>query len=407
MGKIQENRIKDIQKSLQSLNSLQSDENKIDGWLFYDFHNRDPLAYRILLLDEQAFHSRRWYYFIPTNGSPQKVVSSVEPNVLNELPGKKNIYLSLQQKKDFFSKILSSNKNILMNYSPMNDVPYVSMVDAGTFEFIQNFGCSIRSAQELIQKFEGLVDNQAFKTHKEAGKIMHEIMQKSFSEISRRLREGISCREIDIKKFIQQQYAENNLISDGSPEVAINKNAADPHYFPTEESPSMKEGDLVLIDSWAKLNKPGSVYYDFTWMAYIGREIPERIQNVWNIVRSARDAAIEFERKKLSSGEPCYGFEVDNVCRKVIDDAGFGKFFLHRTGHSIGQEVHGNAVNIDGLETRDTRQIQPGVLHSVEPGIYLAKEGIGIRSEVDVYVDKDRNVKVTGPIQQEIVKIQP
>ncbi|WP_457557075.1 M24 family metallopeptidase [Candidatus Harpocratesius sp.] len=404
MGQIHNLRIKSIQKSLQT---IKLDGKNIHGWLLYDFHNRDPITYRILKLNENNFHSRRWYYYIPSNGLPQKLVSAVEPGALDDLPGNKSVYRSLSEQKDLLHQILFKGSNILMNYSPMNDVPYVSMLDAGTFELIQSFGCNIHSAQDLIQEFEGLVDEKAFETHQRASKIMHEIMESAFEEIERRISEGLQCREVDIRHFIQESYKKNNLITVGSPEVAINQNAADPHYSPSGEGPNMKEGDLVLIDSWAKFDEPGAVYYDHTWMAYIGEEIPSRIQEIWEIVCKARDTAVEFERDKIENGQPCYGWEIDHACRKVIDEAGYGDFYVHRTGHSIGQEVHGNAVHIDGLETHDTRQVVPLILHSIEPGIYLMDEKIGIRSEIDVYIDSNRRVIVTGPIQNEIVKILP
>ena len=382
-------------------------EEKFDGWLFYDFRNQDPIAYRILGLDFNAHHTRRWYYFIPVSGTPHKIVSAVEPGALDSLPGEKHVYLSLKQKTSILSEILSPHPNITMNYSPMNDVPYVSMVDGGTLEFIRSFGCTIHSAQNLIQTFEGLVLEEAFETHRVVSPLMHSIMDKAFQEIGRRIHEGVTCREIDISQYIQNLYAENGLITIGCPEVAINVNAADPHYSPSTDGPSMKLGDLVLIDSWAKLDQPGSIYYDHTWMAYIGEQIPDRIQAIWTVVKAGRDAAIAFERQKLTQGEPCYGWEVDNVCRDVIEKAGFGEYFVHRTGHSIGQEVHGNAVHIDGLETKDTRRIVPYVLHSIEPGIYMSHEKIGIRSEVDVYVDGSGQVSITGPVQNDIVKIIP
>lgn len=389
------------------LNSIQHalKAEKLDGWLFYDFHHRDPIAYRILGLSEGIHPSRRWYFFIPSEGLPQKIMSAVEAKIIESLPGDTRIYLSLEDQKAHLQAAMGSNRAIAMNYSPMNNVPYVSLVDAGTVELIHSLGYEVYSAQNLIQIFEGLVKEEAFVTHQVASEKMHRIMANAFEEIGRRLRSGTICREIDIQKFIQKQYATEGLISYGSPEVAINENAADPHYSPRSDSRPMQVGDLVLIDSWAKLNQPGSIYYDHTWMAYIGDEIPKQIQEVWEIVKKGRDAAITFEREQLSHSQPCYGWEIDNWCRKVISDAGYGKYFVHRTGHSIGQEVHGNAVHIDGLETKDTRKVGPYILHSIEPGIYMPDQKIGVRSEVDVYIDAQNNVIVTGPIQQEIVKI--
>jgi len=308
---------------------------KVAGWLFYDFQHRDPLAYRILGLGANMHVSRRWYYYIPVSGTPIKIVSAIEPFVLDALPGVKFSFMSWQEMRNLLQEQIGKGVKIAMNYSPENHVPYVSLVDAGTIEMIRGLGIDVCSAAELIQQFEGLVQGDAFETHKIAQPIMHSIMERAFEEIGRRIRAKESCTELDIMNFFTTEYRKHHLISIGPPEVAVNAHAADPHFDPSNENWTISPGDLVLIDAWAKLPDKNAVYYDFTWMAYVGEVIPPRIQEIWEVVKGARDAAIQFEREKIFSGEPCYGWEVDAVCRKYIEDRGFGPYFLHRTGHSI------------------------------------------------------------------------
>jgi Xaa-Pro dipeptidase len=263
------------------------------------------------------------------------------------------------------------------------------------------------SAQDLIQEFEGVVTENMYKSYQKASPIMHQITKDGFDEIGKHLQANETVTEYDIHKFIQKKYREYGLITDVSPIVGVNEHAADPHYIPTKSDSSViQKGDLVLIDSWAKEKGVDSVYVDITRMAFVGEEIPIRIQEIWNIVKSARDIAIKYEREKIESGETCAGWEVDQVARKFIKEKGFGQYFRHRLGHSIGRETHGNAANLDSLETKDTRSLGPLILHSVEPGIYIPEEGIGIRSEVNVYITKERKVVVTGPKQEEIYKIK-
>jgi len=386
-----------IQASLHSQN--------LDGWLFYDFHGRDQLAYRILGLGN-PHSSRRWYYFIPTQGIPHKIVSPIEPHILDSLPGETHVVLKWQELHAILKSIISKHHRIAMHYSPMGDVPYVSVVDGGTLELIRSFGVNVMSAQELIQEFEGLVPFELFESHQNASPIMDEITKTAFDEIGRRIRNKEKVSEFDIHRFIQKKYREHNLITDSGPIVAVNEHAADPHYLPSKVSSSIvNRGDLILIDSWAKFKDPDSIYVDITQMAYVGYEIPHRIQEIWEIVKAARDIAIKFECEKIESHELCHGWEVDQIARKYIEQKGFGKYFNHRLGHSIGRETHGNAVNIDSLETKDTRHLCPLILHSIEPGIYMPEEKFGIRSEVNVYITQDRKVIVTGPKQEEIYKI--
>ncbi|MBN2156433.1 MAG: aminopeptidase P family protein [Candidatus Lokiarchaeota archaeon] len=380
-------------------------DQNIDGWLFYDFHGRDPLSYRILGLGNPVC-TRRWFYFIPAQGTPQKIVSSVEPHVLDTLPGEKYVIIKWQDLHTTLQSILHQHNRVAMHYSPLGDVPYVSIVDGGTIDLIRSIGVEVVSAQDLIQEFEGLVTEKAFETHKKASVIMHRITTNAFEEIGNLLQTKESVTEYDIHRLIQKKYREYGLVTDVSPIVAVNDHATDPHYIPNKNSSIIQEGDLVLIDSWAKFKDQDSVYVDITRMAYVGEVIPPRIQEIWDVVIKARDKAIHFETEKIQSGLSVAGWEIDQVARDYITKRGFGQYFTHRLGHSIGRETHGNAVNLDSLETKDTRRVIPGILHSIEPGIYIPEEKIGIRSEVNVYISENREVIVTGPKQEEIYKIK-
>ncbi|MHA1475451.1 MAG: M24 family metallopeptidase [Promethearchaeota archaeon] len=389
----------DIQKSIRELN--------FDGWLFYDFANRDLISYRILGLDEHKHASRRWFYFIPANGNPQKILSKVEPKKLEILPGDSHYYLNWEELHALLKNNLPNGSKIAMNYSPNNNIPYISMIDLGTGELIRSFGVEIVSSMDLIQKFEGLVKEDAIKTHMEAMPIMHKITIGAFQEIGRRLKLNESFTEYDISLWMKSQMEKNGLdCMESPPQVSVNEHAADPHFDPAITTVNIKKGDIILIDSWAKIKKTGSIFYDFTMMAYAGTEIPPRYQEVWEIVKGARDRVIKFEKETFEEGKECFGWELDKIARDFITEKGFGQYFVHRTGHSIGQEVHGNAVHLDSLETQDERRIVPYILHSVEPGIYLPDEFMGVRSEIDVYVDGNGVVNVTGPLQEEIYKIE-
>jgi Xaa-Pro dipeptidase len=378
----------------------------IDGYLLYDFHGRDILAYRILDLGNPHY-TRRWFYFIPAEGSPHKIVSAVEPHVLDSVPGEKHIVIKWEDLHATLKSVLLGHKKVAMHYSPMGDVPYVSVVDGGTIDLIRSFGVDVISAQNLIQEFEGLVTEKMFESHRKASPIMHEITKDAFDEIGRKIQASKKVSEYDIHRFMQKKYRENGLMTDMSPIVGVNEHAADPHYVPTKNNCSeIKKGDLVLIDSWAKFKEEDSIYVDITRMAFVGDKIPSRIQEIWEIVKSARDIGIQYETEKIESSQMCAGWELDKVARDYVEEKGYGQYFRHRLGHSIGRETHGNAVNLDSLETKDTRTLGPFVLHSVEPGIYIPKERIGIRSEVNVYITGKRKVVVTGPKQEEIYKIK-
>lgn len=389
--------IEEIQKKLR--------EFGLDGWLFYDFHCRDPIAYRVLKLDIKKLSTRRWYYLIPAEGEPKKLVHNIEKERLDSLPGEKFIYLKWQERIELLKKILEGIKKVAMQYSPMNSIPYISTVDAGTVELVRSFGIEVVSSADLIQIFEAVLKDEDFESHKRAGEKIHRIMDASFKEIRERLRRNENFTEFDIQQYILGLFEKEGITSDGmNPIVAVNANAGNPHYEPTKElSANIKKGDLVLLDIWGRENKENSIYFDITWMGYAGTEIPERFIKIFDVVKNARNKAVEFIRKRFSEGKEVFGWEVDDVARGHIKEMGYEKYFIHRTGHSIGREVHGNGVNMDNLETKDERRLLPGILFSVEPGIYF--EDFGIRSEINVFISKIKEVIVTGPMQGEIVKI--
>ncbi len=381
-------------------------KNNIDGWLFYDFHNRDAIAARVLNMDTSRFASRRWYYFIPATGTPQKLVHRIEPWRCDHLPGDKHIYLAWQQQQELLKQLLGNAQAVAMQYSPNNAIPYVSIVDAGTVELIRSFGIEVVSSADLVGRFEAHLSMKDWESHKEAGSVMQEIKDRTFLEIAKRIRNNENPKEYEIQAFMHDLMRQNEMTWEDGPIVAVNEHAADPHFEPTpENSFSMKSGDLVLLDLWAKKNRPGSIYYDITWMGFIGEAIPESLQNIFSVAVEARNAALNLVQERFSANEPVYGWEVDDACRSVIEKAGYGEYFSHRTGHNIGEEVHGNGVHIDNLETRDERLILPGTCFSVEPGIYMPEEKIGFRTEIDVFVTDEGQVEVTGPQQESIISI--
>ncbi len=380
-------------------------QRKLDGWLLCDFHNRDHLAYRVLGLDVTKMTTRRWYYFIPAKGEPRKLVHSVEPRKLDALPGKKEVYLPWTQLHASLKKMLGAPKKIAMQYSPKNNVPAVSLVDAGTIELVKSFGHKIVSSADLVQLFEATIGEEGYRMHKEAGVVVDRIRAEAFDQIRNAVATGSSMTEYDLQQFIMRRFKEEGLITVDPPIVGTNEHPADPHFESTPENARpFKQGDTVLIDLWAKVNKPGAIYYDITWVGYIGDQPPAKYLEIFNVVKSARDAAVAFVKDRFAKGKPCYGWEVDDACRSVVKKAGYGKYFVHRTGHSIGEEVHGNGVNIDNLETKDERQVMPGSCFSVEPGIYLEGQ-MAARTEINMFIRHDGVPEVTGEMQQELVRV--
>ncbi len=390
--------LKAIQAALQAAG--------LDGWLFYDFHNRDAIAARILNMDTHRFASRRWFYFIPATGEPQKLVHRIEPWRCDHLPGAKHIYLPWEGQHQLLRKMLGSAKRVAMQYSPGNAIPYVSIVDGGTLDLLRSFGVEVISSADLVGQFEAHLTMADWESHKEAMEVLHIAKNAAFAEVGRLIRAGKPPREVEIQHFMNDIFKKHDLMALDGPIVGVNEHAADPHFEPTEEnSHTMKEGDLLLLDLWGKKNRPGSIYADITWMGYIGEQVPQALEDTFQVIRRARDAAVGIVRERFAANKALHGWEVDDACRKVIVDAGYGDYFTHRTGHNIGEEVHGNGVHIDNLETKDERLIIPGTCFSVEPGIYMPEKKLGFRTEIDVFVTDEREVTIAGAVQEKIVAI--
>jgi Xaa-Pro aminopeptidase len=378
-------------------------ERDLGGWLFCDFHNRDHLAYRILGLDATRMTTRRWFYYIPARGVPKKLVHSVEKGKLDPLPGSMIVYLPWEQLHAGLKKILGTPKRIAMQYSPKNNIPAVSMVDAGTVELVRSLGHKVVSSADLVQLFEAVIDEYGYRLHREAGILVDRIRAEAFARISDGVRSGNGVSEYDITQFILRRFTEEGLTTADAPIVGSNEHPADPHFeSKPENNRPFKAGDTVLIDLWAKKDVPGGIYYDITWSGFIGDTPPEEYRKIFSVVVNARDAAVAFVKERFAKGKPCAGWEVDDVCRAVVRKAGYGKLFVHRTGHSIGEETHGNGGNIDNLETRDDRQLMPGCCFSIEPGIYM--EGtMAVRTEINMFIRHDGVPEVTGEIQNDLV----
>jgi Xaa-Pro aminopeptidase len=383
-----------IQKALRS--------QKLDGWLFYDILHRDPIAYRVLGLDH-ALAKRRWFYMIPAKGAPRKLVHRVEPGALDSLPGEKILYAAADELARNLKRLVGRAKKVAMQYSPKNLIPYISLVDAGTVELIRAQGCKVVSSADLVQQFEAAWTPEQLESHRAAGKAIDRITRAAFDEAAQRARAGKSFTEYDLQQWMLEQFRAAGVHSDSPPIVAVGRHAGDPHYEPLAVgSAPVRAGDLLLLDVWGKTLAPNSVYYDITWMGYLGAKVPEKFAKIFSLVREARDAAVAFVQKNVKAGRAIEGWQVDRAAREVIRKSGYAKYFVHRTGHSIGQEVHGAGANMDGLETRDVRRIIPHTCFSIEPGIYLPE--FGVRSEVNVYVDEHAS-SVTGAVQNEILAL--
>ena len=387
-----------------NLSEMQQDLRaaKLDGWLFYDFRGRDPIAHRILQLPPHM-RTRRWYYFVPAKGTPRKLVHKIESQSLASLPGETLYYAGQDELRKNLAKLFSRAKTVAMQYSPKNQIPYVAMVDAGTVELVRDAGPKVVSSADLVQKYEACWTPEQLEGHLAAGKAIDRIIRDAFALAARRVREKQPITEWELCQWIVKEFVAEGITADENPDVAVNEHASDPHYAPSAERHTpIREGDLVLQDVWGKLKKPGSVYYDISWVGYMGPKVPEKPAKIFSVLREARDRAVDLIKTSVAKGKPLQGWHVDKAARSVVERAGFGKYFFHRTGHSIGESVHGNGVNMDGLETKDVRHLIPGTCSSVEPGIYLPE--FGMRTEVDVYIG-EKEARVTGAVQNQILAL--
>jgi Xaa-Pro dipeptidase len=385
-----------IQKSIK--------EFGFDGWLLYDFRASNVLALRVLGIAPSDAGSRRFFYFIPANGTPQKLVHRIEQAALDHLPGDKTVYLTWQALEQGVQKILGSARIVAMEYSPRNGNPYISRVDAGTIELVRSFGVDVRSSGNLISYFESRWSDAQWEMHLEADRLNQAAFDLAWKLIADSVRAGKTLRETDVQDRVMQYYADHKMTTYHAPIVGVGPHAGDPHYAPQRGSDSeIKAGDFVLLDMWAKMDRPKAVYSDLTRVGFVGDSVPEKFEKIFRIVAAARDASIACVKEAFAAGRPIAGGTVDDASRKVIVDAGYGEYFVHRTGHNIGEETHGNGTHIDNLETREDRLLLPSTCFSIEPGIYLPE--FGVRSEVNVFIDSNRTVHVTGGLQQAVTPV--
>ena len=390
-------RIEQVQRALR--------EASIDGWLFYDHHHRDPIAYRILGLDPESFVSRRWFCFVPTHGAPRKLVHRIEVGKLDAVSGTAREYSSWQELEAGLAAMLGGANRVAMQYSPRNAIMYVSMVDAGTVELVRALGKEVVSSADLVSQFEAVLTEGQIETHFKAQRRLDRVLGATWARIAEATRGGGATDEFAVVQFMREGMEREGLWTDHGPNVSAGPNSADSHYEPTAASArAIRVGDFLLIDCWAKLaGDPEAVWYDITWTAVVGRAPSEREAQVFGLVREARDAAVARVQAAYAANRPIAGWEADDAAREVIGAGGLGSFFTHRTGHNIAVELHGNGAHLDNLETHDERVLLPNTCLSVEPGVYFPGE-FGIRSEVNM-VTRPGRAEVSGPRQMRLLRL--
>jgi Xaa-Pro aminopeptidase len=380
------------------------DADGLDGWLLYDFHGSNPIAGRVTgLASSTKMATRRWYYLIPAKGNPRGLVHAIERHNLDDLPGEKQPYAGREQLGNGLRKLLSGMKRVAMEYSPNNAIPYVSRVDAGTVEAVRQLGVEVVSSGDLVQRFEAVWDDEALATHRAASDVLYRVKDQAFDLIRKSAAAGSPLTELDVQSAMLKWFEHAQIFADDPPTVSAQENAGNPHYMPTRDANrAIRPNEIVLIDLWGKLRKPGAVFADITWVGFTGPRVPEEYAKAFAAARDGRDAAIALVESAVREGRELRGFEVDRACRRVIERAGFGDRFIHRTGHSLGEQVHGNGVHMDDYETHDDRRLIPGTGFTIEPGIYTSH--FGVRTEINMFVG-EREAFVTGPRLQEIVTL--
>jgi Xaa-Pro aminopeptidase len=378
---------------------------KLDGWLLYDFHGSNPIAARLLgTADGGKLTTRRWFYLVPASGEPKGLVHAIERKTLDALPGQKATYAGRQQLDAQLTSLLAGVKRIAMEYSRNCAIPYISRIDAGTVELVRSRGIEVESSGDLVQRFEAVWDDHALSTHREASEALYRVKDRAFEAIARRLRAGEAMTEFAIQQQMAAWFEEERLISDSSPVVAAQENAGDPHYLPNaRRTRAISADELVLLDLWAKKkDDTRAVYADITWVGFTGAKVPGEMAAAFEAIRRARDAAAALVQKSARDRQDLRGWQVDRAARDVLEQAGFGERILHRTGHNLGRDVHGNGVHMDDYETHDDRRLIPGTGFTIEPGLYF--DSFGVRTEINMFYGQ-REALITGPVQTEIVRL--
>jgi Xaa-Pro dipeptidase len=379
-------------------------EDGLDGWLLYDFQGSNPIAARLTgLAASGTMATRRWFYLIPATGDPRGLVHAIERHNLDSLPGTKRPYAGRDRLEAGLRELLQGQRRVAMEYSPENNIPYVSRVDAGTVEVVRRLGVEVVSSGDLVQRFEAIWSAEALATHRRASEALHRIKDQAFGLVRQRLASGAALDEYQVQHAMLGWMEQEGLVSEGTPNVSAQENAGNPHYHPSEGvHRPIRPGELLLIDVWGKLRSPGAVFADITWVAFTGEQVPDEYTRAFAAARDGRDAAVALVQSAAREGRVLRGFEVDRACRDVVEARGYKDEFIHRTGHSLGESVHGNGVHLDDYETHDDRRLIPGAGFTIEPGVYTDR--FGVRTEINMYMD-ERDAYVTGPLQQEIVRL--
>jgi Xaa-Pro aminopeptidase len=377
----------------------------LDGWLLYDFHGSNPIAARLIgTADAAKMTTRRWFYLVPATGEPRGLVHAIERRTLDALPGEKTSYAGRQQLDAELTKLLTGMKRVAMEYSRECAIPYISRIDAGTVELVRRRGVEVASSGDLVQRFEAVWDEQSLATHKQASEALYRVKDRAFELIAKRTRDREAMTEFAVQQQMAAWFEEEGLMSDSAPVVAAQENAGDPHYQPTaRRTRAINPEELVLLDLWGKQkDNPRAVYADITWVGYTGRTVPSELARAFGAICKARDAAAVLVQDSARNQTDLRGWQVDRAARQVLEDAGFGERILHRTGHNLGRDVHGNGVHMDDYESHDDRRLLPGTGFTIEPGLYF--DSFGVRTEINMYYGR-REAVITGPVQQEILKL--
>jgi Xaa-Pro dipeptidase len=375
----------------------------LDAWLLYDFHGSNPIAMHLAGLDGGGhMTTRRWYYLIPAHGEPRGLVHAIEQQNLDALPGRKTVYAGREQLEAGLTSLLAGVRRVAMEYSPKCAIPYLSRLDAGTAESVRARGVEIVSSGDLVQKFAASWTDAQFESHRQASAALYRIKDRAFREAGTALRHGVRLTEYQLQQRMVEWFGEEGLISDSAPVVAVGANAGNPHYLPSpKDSLAIEPDQVLLLDLWGKRADQGAVFADITWVGVTGT-VEARVSEAFAAIVSARDAAVALVTSAAEEGRDLRGWEVDRVARTVLVDAGFGAQVMHRTGHSLGESVHGNGVHLDDYETYDDRRVLPGAGFTIEPGLYF--DTFGVRTEINMFRGAV-SAEVTGERQMQLVAV--
>ena len=377
-------------------------DERLDGWLLYDFQGSNPIAARLSgLAAARKMTTRRWYYLIPATGEPRGLVHAIERHNLDGLPGEKQPDAGRDRLEQGLRQLLKGMKRVAMEYSPGNNIPYISRVDAGTIEAVRDLGVEVVSSGDLVQRFEALWSAAALASHRTASAALYRIKDQAFALVRERLEAGARLTEFDVQAAMIGWMQSEGLVASDTPNVSAQENAGNPHYHPSAEvHRGIRPGEVLLLDLWGKLPHPGAVFADITWVGFTGPVVPDEYGRAFAAAREGRDAAVELVQRAARAGQELRGFEVDRACRAVLERAGYAAEFIHRTGHSLGETVHGDGVHLDDYETHDDRRLIPGTGFTIEPGVYTSR--FGVRTEINMFMD-EQDAYVTGPRQAEIL----